>query len=165
MEEILEKIEKVLIAEVETHSAMITSSHEFCEAIKSGETETIDQKRARNDEMICTLEHLEEQRSEYCNEAAHKLCILKTPLKLAMLTAKIPAEWKLRIEKQHQALKAKINELTKINTSNRILLEEGLKVIGETFSCMKKCGDRLSGYGNRGQTMSSSMISIINRTA
>jgi len=164
MENLLEKIEDVLIAEVEVHTSMISSSHQFNEAIKSGEHESINKQRIVNDDAVCTLEKLEEKRTDYCSEAAGRLGIFRKPLKLSMLLEKIPAEWKKRLEHQQQVLKLKIAELTSINTSNRILLEEGLKVIGATFTCIKKTESRFAGYGNRGQTMPSSLISIINRT-
>jgi len=165
MDALLEKVEKVLAAEVDIHNEIIKSSLEFNAAIKSGETEAIDRQRNAHDAALCTLERLEEERVATCSDVASALGISRSPLKLSMLMERISTEWKVRLEKQQLLLRGKLAELTSITTSNRILLEEGLKFISATFDCVKKSGNRFSGYGKRGQTMSSSLMSIINRTA
>lgn len=165
MDALLDKIEKILTAEVDLHQEMLKSSLDFNVAIKNGDNEGIIKQKNMHDTALCTLERLEEERIASCKDVAQALGIMRSPLKLSMLLGSISAEWKKRLEKQQMLLWGKISELSALNTSNRILLEEGLKMIAATFDCIKKSGNRFSGYGKSGQTMSSSLMSIINRTA
>jgi hypothetical protein len=165
MIELLEKLETVLQSEVDMHATMIVSSQEFNAALRSGDLAIIDRQRIVQDEAICKIEHLETQRMDCCTAAAEVLGIIKKPLRLTQLLDKIPNDWRTRLEKVHSALKGKINELTAINISNRILLEEGLKMLGNTFSIVRQAGKKYAGYGNQGQvTASPPFRSIINRT-
>jgi hypothetical protein len=164
MEKLLEKLETVLQSEVNVHTTMIDSSKKINMALRTGDIETVDRQRIAHDEAVCRIEHLETERVDCCTTAADVLGIVKKPLRLSMLFEKIPEEWKWRLEKVQCTLKTRIKELIKLNISNRILLEEGLNVIGNTFSMFQKAGKKYAGYGKLGQTMApSAPRSIINR--
>jgi hypothetical protein len=86
MNELLEKLEKVLLSEVDIHTAMVTSSRDFNNAIKEGNVENIKHQQSLHDEAICKIERLEEQRIGYCSKAAEILGITRKPLRLATVS-------------------------------------------------------------------------------
>ena len=165
MEEVLEKLERVLTTELEMHTSLLASAQEFNTAIKEEDLEKIDRQRAIHDETICRIEKLEEQRNECCSVLARSLGIVKKPLRMTMLLEKVPQQWKERLGSIQRQLKEKINELSNIGISNRILLEEGLRMVGHTFSMMQEAGSKYTAYGTRGQSVSGPALqSLINRT-
>jgi hypothetical protein len=165
MDNVLEKLEQVLQSELDVHTALLASAREFNDAIKEENIAVIDRQRLVHDETVCRIEKLEEQRMVYCAALARSLGIVKKPLRLAMVLEKVPHQWKERLGRIQQSLKEKIGELSKISISNRILLEEGLRVVGHTFSMLRQAGKKYAAYGKRGQSVSGPALqSIINRT-
>ena len=166
MNTILERLEQVLKAELDTHSALVVTARAFNQALKEENIESIQQHRAAHDEALCKIEKLEEQRIECCSVLAQSFGFSKKQLKLAQLLDKIPEAWRARLSAVRQALKSKITELSKLTISNRILLEEGLRIIEHTFSLVQQGSNKYAGYGKRGQSMVGPPLdSLINRTA
>ncbi|MBN1575570.1 MAG: flagellar protein FlgN [Chitinispirillaceae bacterium] len=165
MENVLEKLEQVLTLELDVHTTLLASAHEFNSALKEENIDKIDRQRAIHDETICRIEKLEDQRISCCTSLARSLGIVKKPLRLAMLLEKMEQPWRERLEAVQQSLKEKINELSNIGNSNRILLEEGLRMVGQTFSMMQQAGRKYTAYGKRGQSVTGpARQSLINRT-
>ncbi|MBN1306374.1 MAG: flagellar export chaperone FlgN [Chitinispirillaceae bacterium] len=165
MENNLEKLEKVLISELDAHTSLLRSGYEFNIAIREENIDKIDRQRAIQDETICRIEKLEEQRVACCTLLARSLGIVKKPLRLAMLFEKMERPWRERLETVQQSLKEKINELSNISGSNRILIEEGLRMVGKTFSLLQQAGRKYAAYGERGQSVTGpARQPFINRT-
>lgn len=166
MENVLEKLEHVLTSELEVHNDFLASALEFNRAIKEQNLSDIDRQRAVHDDTICRIEKLENERITCCTVLARSLGVVRQPLKFAMLLEKLPPQWRNRFTTLQQMLKSKISELSKISTSNRILLEEGLRVAGATFSFVQQsAGNRYAAYGKHGRTVAGpGLQSIINRT-
>lgn len=165
MENLLEKIEDVLEKEIDMHDRLIGSSQGMNKALRDGDVSAIDKERALHDEAFCNVEKLESQRQEICMEAAAALGIERANIKMPLLLDKIPASWRERLGALQQNLKGKIAELSSLTVSNRILIEEGLRMISNTFSIIRQAERRFDAYGTRGQSLAgSSMRSVINRT-
>ncbi len=165
MESLLEELEGVLKDELDIHDSLLESANSFNAAIREEDLNKIDCQRAIHDKIACRLEKLEEQRTECCLSLAGKLGIEKRPLKMAMLIEKVPFQWKERLGLLHQKLKEKVKDLNKISISNRLLLEEGLRMVEHTFSMMNCAGSRYMAYGSRGQTVASAATkNLFNKT-
>jgi hypothetical protein len=167
MNNVLEKLEQILSVEIEVHDIFLAAAHEFNAAIKNQNLADIDRQRAIHDETICRIEQLENERISCCTVLAGSLGIVKKPLKLGMLLEKVPQQWRNRLGSLQMALKSKIGELSKISTSNRILLEEGLRVVGSTFSFVQQAaGSRYAAYGKHGRSVAGPALqSMVNRIA
>jgi hypothetical protein len=167
MENVLEKLEQVLHSECTVHDEFLGSAQEFNKVIREQDLAAIDRQRAVHDATICRIEKLESERIACCRVLAGSLGINREPLKMSMLLEKIPTRWRERLHTLQETLKLKIAELSQISTSNRILLEEGLRVVQTTYSYVQQAvGNRYAPYGKHGRTIiSAAPQNIINRTA
>ncbi|NLG16917.1 MAG: flagellar protein FlgN [Fibrobacter sp.] len=167
MEKSLQELEQILSREVEVHSSMIQTAGAFNKAIKGNDLPALQQHSADQDRQICQIEKLEERRVECVNELSGSLGLTPAASRLQLMLEKLPEQWRPRFATVHTALKQKIAELSRLNTSNRILIEEALGTIGNTFSFLQQSNGKYAQYGARGKAEGSaaSVITLINRTA
>lgn len=138
MEKNLEELESIMKQEIDLHNSLLGVAREFNVAIKDNDLELIRKKTIEQDEHICSIERLEESRQECCKSLSSQLNLVTKTIKLNLIIDFLPQSWKSRLSKVHSSLKSIISELTSINTSNRILLEEADRIIGKTLSyCIK----------------------------
>jgi hypothetical protein len=165
MESTLEKLEQVLAGELDAHETMLVSASTFNSALRKEDVATIDRQRVIHDETISRIEKLEEQRIACCELLARSLGAATTPLSFSMLLEQVPPAWRRRFEVLRSALKDKIAEIARISTSNRILLEEGLRVADATVALLTGGSRGYGGYGKRGQVLQGPVVqSLFNRT-
>ena len=166
MQTVLEKLEQVMQSELAVHDDLLASSREFNRAIRENDIENIDRQRSVQDATICRIEKLESERRSCCAVLAQSYGIVKQPLKLAMLIEKVPKQWCDRLGELQRALKDRLAELAKISASNRILLEEGMRMVQATFGFVRQAAaGRYCAYGKHGRTVAGPAVqSIINRT-
>ena len=167
MQNVLEKLEQVLTSELEVHEEFLASSREFNRVIRDEDLDGIDRQRTVQDETVCRIEKLEKERRSCCTVLARSFGIAREPLKMSMLLEKVPSQWRDRLNSLQETLKGTVREVTKISTSNRILLEEGLRVVQSTYAYVQQAaGSRYAPYGQHGRTVSKPLLqSIINKTA
>jgi hypothetical protein len=151
MEKNLEELESIMQQEIDLHNSLLGVAREFNVAIKENDLELIRKKTIEQDEHICSIERLEESRQECCKSLSSQLNMVSKTIKLNYLIDLLPQSWKSRLSKVHTSLKSIINELTSINTSNRILLEEADRIIGKTLSYCIKPTKVNSSYSNQGK--------------
>lgn len=165
MKDTFETLEQVLKSELESHTALLATAMEFNRAIKEENMDSINRERTVHDEVICRIERLEEQRIACFGTLARSLGVAGKQVRLAKLLEKAPPEWHERLCAIQKLLRDKMTEVSRITISNRILLEEGLKVVANTFSMLRGAGGKYSCYGNRGESVSRSAFnSLINKT-
>ncbi|MBN1756941.1 MAG: flagellar export chaperone FlgN [Chitinispirillaceae bacterium] len=167
MKNTLEQLEQVLASELNVHEEFLVSARQFNKAIREQDLDAIDRERAVHDATVCRIEKLEVERMSYCRVLAQSLGIKRDPVKLGMLLEKIPPQWRDRLSMLQEALKKTISELSKISTSNRILLEEGLRVVHATCSFVRQsAGSRYAPYGKHGRPVDGPVFqTMINKTA
>ena len=167
MENELEKLEQVLTSELTVHNEFLDSAQEFNRALREQDLAGIDRQRAVQDTTVTRIEKLESERIACCTELARSFGITREPIKLGMLLEKMPLQWRGRMSTLQETLKTKVSELSKISTSNRILLEEGLRMVRSTYTFIQQAaGTRYAPYGRHGRTIASTAPqNIINRTA
>lgn len=166
MEELLEKLESILNKELSTHESLLQTANLFNKAIRESDIAALQQYTTIHDEQSFKIEKLEEQRIDCSNTIALKLGIKSESPKLSMVLEKVSVHWAEKLKKIQCSLKAVLHELSKINASNKILLEEGLKYINTTVKMMQKPEPKFSQYGIRGASSNPSPgRNFINRIA
>jgi flagellar biosynthesis/type III secretory pathway chaperone len=166
MEKSFEMLEQILNRELDIHVELLKNGYEFNSAIKNNDLGAMQQHTAIHDEMICQIEKLEEQRLD-CSQILSILLGLETPAaKISNLLEQMPPVWQSRLSKVQKILKEKIFELSKINKSNQILLEEAILIINGTFALLQKPSVKYAQYGKKGAaTNRTASLSLINRIA
>jgi hypothetical protein len=83
------------------------------------------------------IEKLEEQRIE-CVKTSLNLGAPGAVSKLHQIMEKLPEQWRQKFSSILASLKQKINDLSKLNASNQILIEEAIGFIGNKFSFLSR---------------------------
>lgn len=151
MEKSLEELESIMNQEIDLHNTLLDVAREFNIAIKENDLEQIRKKTTEQDEHICSIERLEDSRQECCKSLSGKLNLTSKDVKLNHIIEILPSAWKNRLSQIHISLKSIINELTSINTSNRILLEEAERIVEKTFNYFTQPQKTNSAYSNQGK--------------
>ncbi len=151
MEKNLEELESIMKQEIDIHYSLLTVAREFNSAIKENDLELIRKKTLEQDEHICSIERLENSRQECCESLSSQLNLTMKSIKLSNIIDLLPQSWKKRLQQIHSSLKSIINELTSINTSNRILLEEADRIIGKTLTYFTQPPKVAASYSNQGK--------------
>ena len=151
MENNLHELESILKQELDIHNDLYETALLFNGAIKKNNIDLMQQHTIEQDEKICLIERLEETRKNCCMALSNSF---DPPIKVFKLSAfidSISPEWKEKLSHLHISLKSTINRLTKINTSNRILLEEANTIINKTFDMIRYSQDHLQSYSSQGK--------------
>jgi len=167
MENSVEKLTEILEKEVRIHDNLLQTAGSINKSIKDNNTTALNQQTSQYDEQIFQLEKMEEQRIECCGALMHQYGFGDNqPVKLARIIGNTPASRKARLEQVQAALRKRIQELANINTSNRILLEDSLGIIENTFSMIRKAANPVAGYRQKGiKTYSRTGSSFLNTVA
>jgi flagellar biosynthesis/type III secretory pathway chaperone len=151
MEKQIQELESILKQELDLHNSLLHVAKEFNGAIKENDIELIRRKTTEQDEHICSIERLEESRNICCKSFLSQFNIAINNIKLTQIIDKLPDSWKTRLSQLHSSLKAVILELSNINSSNRILLEEADRIIGKTLTYIIKPVKSHCSYSQQGK--------------
>ncbi|HEX2958131.1 MAG TPA: flagellar protein FlgN [Chitinispirillaceae bacterium] len=151
MEKNLEELESIMKQEIDLHNSLLVVAREFNTAIKENDLELIRKKTTEQDEHICSIERLEDSRQECCRSLSDQLNLEAKSVKFSHIIDFLPSSWKNRLTRVHSSLKSIIGELTSINTSNRILLEEADRIIGKTLTYFTQPPKVNNSYSNQGK--------------
>jgi flagellar biosynthesis/type III secretory pathway chaperone len=166
MEKSLQELEHILSREVEIHSSMVETAEAFNKAIKENDLTALQQHSSEQEKQIYQIEKLEEQRVECFKTISSFLGLPAAVSKLHQIIEKLPEQWRQKFSSIHTSLKQKINDLSKLNTSNQILIEEAIGFIGNTFSFLQQANGKFAQYGIKGRTAGTpSTSTLINKTA
>ncbi|MBD3346243.1 MAG: hypothetical protein GF401_14395 [Chitinivibrionales bacterium] len=156
----------ILKQENEIHDRLIECAQIMNKALKENDTNKIQQTSMKYDELTCNIESVEEKRLEICDSIGKKTKMKSRHLNLTSITEALPPEDTGPLGEVRQDLKKKITKLTKINTSNQVLLENALANIAkavELIACEKK---KYSGYKQYGKKDSDFIFrNIVNKVA
>lgn len=145
MDKLYDKLLGILSSETQLHELLVEAALAFNNAIKEDNLDKIQSCTAIHDEQICQLEKLESQRTACCSSIASALK-LKT-IRLNTLLDHAPDSIKNELSSVHSALKSKIGELSRLTTSNRVLLENGLAFITNSVTYIQTTQKKLLPYG------------------
>ena len=166
MEKPLEELEQILSRELEIHVSLVQTANDLNKAIKESNLTALQQHTLDQDNKICQIEKLEEKRIQCILNLSNLLGLAQVPSKLAIILEKLPGQWRERLSNIHSILKQKIGDLVKINTSNRILMQEALGMISGTLALFQGTNSKFAQYGIKGkQANTAAARNLINRIA
>ncbi|MCX7725287.1 MAG: hypothetical protein N2053_00410 [Chitinispirillaceae bacterium] len=165
MEKILEKLEFVLNKEEESHLSFLKLAKELNKALRENNITEIERLRKLYDESICYIEKLEEERLSCCVTLKELLGIKTSQINISTLINLVPEKWKQKFFTIKNNMKKIIDELASITTSNRILIEEGIKVMNASILNIYKLNNRYSCYKRSGKNERNYFFNgILNKT-
>jgi flagellar biosynthesis/type III secretory pathway chaperone len=166
MENRFDELAALLDSELRIQNELIGNAESFNKAIKENDLYSMQLQSSKHDTQLCLLEKLEESRIACCRELSKSLGFATSEPKLASLIDKAPEQAGKKLSNLHKSLKESVSSLSKINTSNRILLEESLNMISATFSMIQQSSKKYNPYGAKGRNSTASAGHlIINRIA
>lgn len=150
MEKQYEELKSVLADELSIHSDLVKTAEKMNAAIKKKDVDTVKILTARYDEYIGQIETLENKRLELCDGITKALKPQNRHMNLKSIIAMMPKEQQKPFSDIGTSMKKKINELSRLNTSNQILLNESLTAIGKKFELITQFQNKLAGYKQSG---------------
>jgi hypothetical protein len=165
MERMYEELEKILACELEVQSSLVQTAAAFNKSIREDNLIDIQTYTTKHDQQICQIEKLEEQRIQYCVLIGKALGLKSKEPKLASLIEKAPLQRKTNLSEIHIHLKKRIDDLSKLTISNRVLLENALNIISNTFSFLQQTQKKYVPYGTKKKSnLAYQGHTLINRT-
>jgi flagellar biosynthesis/type III secretory pathway chaperone len=170
MDQLLDSLTTILENEVQLHDDLIRSAGNINKTIRESDLDGLQKNTTQYDEQICVLEKLEEKRLEHCRQLGRNAGMeeerIRQAVPLNALMEHLPQENRLKLETIRAHLRSKMQELSKVNTSNKILIEESLSAITSTFSIIRKSAERFAGYGQKGNmAVKKTGCALINKIA
>ncbi|HEX3019169.1 MAG TPA: flagellar protein FlgN [Chitinispirillaceae bacterium] len=164
MEKLLEKLEAILVKESDHHQDLLKTAVTFNEAIKAEDLQLIQNCTAMHDEQVYKIAKLEDERIECSSEIAVLLGIKDEFPKLNIILQKIPQVWQKRLSSVQAKLKQQIIEISKLNTSSQILLQDALSFINSNIAIYQQSSPNSIRYGGKGKaTCALSGRNLINK--
>jgi hypothetical protein len=162
-----EELESILGREFEAHGQLLSATTQVNEAIKGNDIPALQNRSSHLDSQISMIEQIEQLRGDCCNSLSRALGIERAPVKLATLIEKAPARFREKLSSLHRALKKLMGDISIINVSNRVLLEEGLELVRGRVAIIANPIDRFTQYrqGGRLKPANTQLHPFINQTA
>jgi len=149
MKEQAQKLRTVLESERGAHDQLLAAAEAMNTALKGGQVAEVKRNAARYDELTVQIERLEEQRLAACDAIARSAGLNGHP-NLSAIIAALPVEHRGNLDTVRSDLKRAITGLTKVNTSNRVLIESALTNVAQIMNVLTRPDTRLSGYKKHG---------------
>jgi FlgN protein len=167
MNNLIEQLAMVLEKELDMHRLLIVAAHDMNAAVKSSAVEKVQAAARRYDCCITSIADMEEKRLELGDEICRGTLGSIPHASLLRVIEQAPPAWKNTIADLRRRLKAEINELSKINYANQVLLTESLRSIQKTFEMITTVrSSRLNGYKKQGEKDNPrSTMTIVNKIA
>lgn len=155
---------QLLTQENDIHCHLIDIASSMNSIIKHEDIASLQKSSSMYDEQICLLEKAEERRIECCVRIQKALGESVSSSRLATLMNYCDQEQKATLEALKTSLNSRISELSRINTSNSLLLEEGIGAIARTFDMIKESTRQKNGYRHKGDfSPKTSGVSVFNQ--
>ncbi|MFP4013542.1 MAG: flagellar protein FlgN [Chitinispirillaceae bacterium] len=155
---------QLLIQENDIHRQLINIATAMNRIIKHDDIASLQKSSSKYDEQICLLEKTEERRIECCNRIKRALGEQVSSNRLITLMNYCDTDQKSKLEELKSSLNSLISELSKINTSNSLLLEEGITAIAQTFDMIRESARQKNGYRHKGDfSPRTSGVSVFNQ--
>jgi hypothetical protein len=141
----------VLEKELAFHGLLISAAFAMNEALRSRVFDEIQKASRQYDECTCRIEDLEEKRLSLSDLICGDAKGGATHASLRSVIEQAPAGHKDRVAQLRAQLKDTVGKLSKVNYSNRVLLQESLYTISKTFEMVATMeASRLNGYKKQG---------------
>jgi uncharacterized coiled-coil protein SlyX len=148
METRLDELIRVLEEERRIHEQLLDAARSMNGALRERKHSAIAGCCVRHDTLIFQIEQLEEKRLSLCDALGQSLAIVGGHFNLSDVIAALPADQRMPLVKLQRQLKSLIGELTKVNTSNHILLHDALLGIEKAVARALAARTPVTGYQN-----------------
>ncbi|MFP4164037.1 MAG: flagellar protein FlgN [Chitinispirillaceae bacterium] len=155
---------QLLTQENEIHQHLVDIAASMNSIIKKDNVIELQKSSSKYDEHVCILEKVEERRIECCSRIQNALGENVQSNRFASLVGFCEPQQRKKLENLKESLNKRIAELTRINTSNSLLLQEGLGAISRTFDMIRESTQQKNGYRHKGDfSPRTSGISVFNQ--
>ncbi len=151
MEKLLDQLAEIFKSEVDLHQDLLQTANALNKALKAQNLDTIESCTSIHDKQVNQIARLEEKRIKCTSELASLLEIKEEIPKMDSLLQRIPQQWCTRLSTFQLKLKDQIRVLSKINTSNSILLQEGISFINSNIM-MFQSPSKTNQYSGKGKS-------------
>ena len=166
MNPLVSELSAVLGKELSIHEQLVAAAADMNVALKAKRTADVARGNAQYDSLCCQLDALEEKRLAVSDNLAAAIGCNHRHATIAQIVARLPADEAAMLLNLRRRLKTALGELSKLNHSNRMLLENGLQVIEKTFEIIINNCRKTTGYLAQGiQARTSLNTAVINRVA
>jgi len=164
MEDLLPRLENLLAKQIEAHDNVLETGKKMNAALKQKQLEEIQRLNMNYDAYVGRIEEFEEQRLAVCDEIAKTMD--KRHVNIATIIEVLNEDQRGTLTRYRSLLKEKIGQISRINTSNFILLEASLAAISKNVEVIARSQEKYQGYGQGGVKASRKVSrSIINKIA
>ncbi len=166
IEELTQQLAEALSDEIRVHTELVETAEQMREAIKRKDLHDVQQTTSHYDTRVGRIEDIEERRLAVCDSLCEALGKAKRHLNLSGIIGALPPDTRTSLAQLRSQLKDKISQLSRLNTSNNILLEASLAAVAKSFEVMARSHQRLDGYGRTGTPASKTVSrNIVNKIA
>jgi len=150
MDKKFDELKTALSQELDIYTSLVKTAESMNRSIKEKSVDEVKQLTSRFDTYIEQVERLESRRLEICDAIVKEHKPQKQHLNLRTIITLLPEEEQRPFLDIRTSLKAKINELSKLNISNELLLKESLAAIGKKFELITHSQNNIAGYKHTG---------------
>lgn len=152
MNNLIEQLVSVLEKELEMHRLLIAAARDMNDAVKNGAVDRVQAAARRYDGCITSIADMEEKRLELSDALCRGTLGNIPHASLLRVIDRVPPEWKAILTGLRLRLKDAINDLSKINYANQVLLTESLRAIQKSFEMIATVrSSRSGGYKKQGK--------------
>jgi hypothetical protein len=150
MDALATELEAILNCELILHEKLLESAKKMNLAIKEEKLDMVTGAQRQYDDLICKIEKQEEKRLAASDRIA-KHFKMEQRVNLEKTLSLFPEQYRKPLEDVRSRLKSTLSALNKVNTVNRIMLEETLKTIAKSFEIISIASQKLNGYKRLGK--------------
>jgi hypothetical protein len=150
LDTILEELYEVLSRQARTQEDLLSTAGSMAESIRGRDIEGIQRLTAVYDDQIGAAEMLEEKRLSLC-ERIGRIVLPGGAASLGEIARKAGSPWTERLLAIRESLKKTMGRLSRLNHSNRIMLEEALHGLGRSMELMFEAPQKQGMYQKGGR--------------
>ncbi|MFW6253742.1 MAG: flagellar export chaperone FlgN [Chitinivibrionales bacterium] len=150
MEQLLKQLQSLLDRLILLHDQLLRSAGQMNEAVQSRDLEKIHKCTHSYDETTVHIEELEEKRTALCREISMHAKPAGRRLSMQDIIELASPPQQETFSSQHRTLKEKITALTRINTANKVFLEQSLETVTFNVELRFSAANQSCGYKRSG---------------
>jgi len=163
MKEYTDRLSEILLDLCQSHERLVGIAQEMNAALVAGSVGAVRVATQHYDELAAEVANLEEQRLGVCDLLAADMTPPRAHCSLGAIIDNVDQESAARLGALRARLKAAITSLSRLNTKNAIMLDEGLRTVNKRFELMSTAQKKYTGYQNKGNMEPATVTrSIIN---
>lgn len=147
-----DELKDIITELLQVHSQLIITAKEMNIALKSEDLFNVHKFSIRFDKQITVIEKLETKRLDICDRISLQKNWPTRHINLDSVITFMPVDIRKDFWEIKNSLKNKINELSGINTSNKILINEALASIEKNFEIISQHSNTPAGYERNGNS-------------